>query len=123
VAAILLPVSVRAAHLESYMVHVYAATFFLNGAAGGGSWMGYTNYVLELAPDEIRPLFLGLASTLCSPVVVMPLIGGLLLSVVSYPALFGIAVACSTVGALYVYRLPLPHQLSEAGEGDSPPAA
>ncbi len=113
IAALLLPYLARAMHLDQQMLYLFSLTFLLNGAAAGGGWMGYTNYIFELAPEDIRPLFLGLASTLCSPVVIMPLIGGLLLRVISFQTLFLITAITSVIGLLFVYRLPRPHRLEE----------
>jgi MFS family permease len=122
IAAILVPSLVRAFHLERDMVYFYSLAFLLNGAASGGSWMAYTNYILELAPDDIRPLFLGLASTLCSPVVIMPLIGGILLRLISFQVLFAIVALGSIVGLACVYRLPPAHRLAEGADLEAIPA-
>ena len=88
--------------------------------------MGLTNYVFEIAPDEIRPLFLGLASTLSAPVILMPMIGGLLLSFIAYQTLFAISLAGAVIGIFYVYTLEHPHPPTPdaaAGPGSAPPHA
>jgi MFS family permease len=112
IAAAAIPPLVRALHAQGDMAYWYAATFFLNSAAASGGWMGVTNYVFELAPDDIRPLFLGLSATLSAPVILMPLIGGVLLSFISYQALFAIAAVGAAGGTLYVFRLEQPSQLT-----------
>ncbi len=109
-AAIVFPPLARGLGAVSALGHIYSLTFLLNGIAMAGGWMGVTNYVLEIAPDDIRPLFLGLSSTLAAPVVLMPLIGGWLLTLVSYETLFAIAVAGAVIGILYVYSLERPER-------------
>jgi len=119
--ALLLPHLVRALGVQSAMAYIYAVVFLLNGATWGGMWMGFTNYVLELAPDDVRPLFLGLNSTLAAPTILMPLLGGLLLGVISYEHLFALVVAAGVLAVIYTRRLPMPRPLprpTPAAESD-----
>jgi len=110
--ALLTPHLVRAAHMDAAMAPLYAIAFLLTGATWGGMWMGFTNYVLEIAPEEIRPLFLGLQATLSAPTVIMPLLGGWVLAVLPYEALFAIVAAGGLASLIYAYRLPEPRQIS-----------
>ena len=95
---------------ETSLVFLYSLVFLLNGATWGGMWMGFTNYVLEIAPVNIRPLFLGLQATLSSPTVFMPLLGGWLLTFLPFQGLFALVVLGGVVSAIYVYRLPEPRR-------------
>jgi len=88
--------------------YLYPMVFLLNGAIWGGAWMGFTNYVMEAASDEDRPLFLGLQATLSSVTVAMPVLGGWLLGLMPYEALFGIVAVAGLVAALYARCLPPP---------------
>ena len=117
-AALAMPPLARALQLERDMAYWYAATFLFNGIAGAGAWMGITNYVLELAPDDIRPLFLGLSATLSAPVVFMPLIGGILLSFISYEMLFALTALGAAGAAAYVFRLEQPTRLVSDAASD-----
>jgi MFS family permease len=90
------------------IAYLYSLVFLVNGASWGGMWIGFTNYVLEIAPAEIRPLFLGLQSTLAAPTVFMPLLGGWLLDLLSFHILFLLVVVAGLVSVIYVYRLPEP---------------
>ena len=119
---LLLPRFAPAANLD----YAYCGVFFLNGIAMSGGWMGVINYVFEIAPGDIRPLFLGLASTLSAPVILMPLIGGWLLSVITYQTLFAISLAGGVIGIFYVYTLERPHPPAPdaaAGPGPALPAS
>jgi MFS family permease len=88
--------------------YLYSLVFLVGGAAMNGMWTGFTTYTMEIAPDRVRPLFLGLQATLNAPNVLMPMLGGLLLGVMSYQALFVVVIAGVAGGALYVSRLPEP---------------
>lgn len=112
--ALLIPPVVRLLGLEEAMAPLYAIVFLLNGATWGGTWIGFTNYVLEIAPDDIRPLFLGLQATLASPAVVMPLVGGWLLGLMPFEALFCVAAAGGILALVYIYRLREPRHLALA---------
>lgn len=108
--ALALPPLAHAAGLTSALPYLYAVVFFLSGATGGGWWMGFTNYTMEISPEEKRPLFLGLQAFLSGPTVIWPTVGGVLLKVMPYQALFAIVMATSVISALYVRRLPEPRR-------------
>ena len=107
--ALLVPVLVRGPALQYF----FPLVFLLNGAIWGGMWLGFTNYILEIAPDDIRPLFLGLQATLSAPTIIVPMLGGWLLNIISYQALFVLAAGLGLIGVAYVRRLPEPRH--EAG--------
>jgi len=118
--ALVVPPLVRALGVESAMAYIYAVVFLLNGATWGGMWMGFTNYVLELAPDDVRPLFLGLNATLAAPTILMPVLGGALLGVMSYEVLFTLVVVAGVAAVIYSHRLPTPRALPPATPGADP---
>ena len=109
-AAIAIPPLVGTFGAAADLRYAYCAVFLLNGIAMSGGWMGITNYVFEIAPGDIRPLFLGLASTLSAPVVLMPLIGGWLLGFIAYQTLFAISLAGGVIGLCYIYTLERPRR-------------
>jgi len=88
--------------------YLYALVFLLSGCTAGGAAMGFTAYNMEIAPEERRPVFLGLQSTLCGPTILMPTLGGVLLKVIPYEALFGLVIATGVVGAIFVRSLREP---------------
>ncbi len=120
IAALGLPSLARAVGADAHVGYIYCATFLLNGVAMAGVWMGITNYVLEIAPDDIRPLFLGLSATLSAPAVLMPLVGGVLLRLISYETLFVIAAVGGVVAAAYAFTLERPHVAQHAHAGLAP---
>lgn len=113
-AALLAPHLAAIMGAEHALRYFYAVVFLLNGAVWGGMWIGFTNYVLEISPPDIRPLFLGLQATLSAPTVAMPLLGGWLLNFIRYEALFGLVAAAGIVSIIYVRRLPEPRREGQA---------
>ena len=71
--------------------YVYAAVFLLVGAVASGGMMGFSNYLLELAPAQERPLYVGLGNTLSAPGLLAPLLGGWLALLWSFPVVFVLA--------------------------------
>jgi MFS family permease len=86
----------------------FGLVFFLMAAAGNGSMMGYTNYLLAIAPEESRPLYLGVHNTLFAVTTALPLFGGLLVNLTSFQVLFGVAAVLSALGAAVPFRLSPP---------------
>ena len=123
IAAIAIPLLLPRFAPSADLDYAFCAVFFLNGVAMSGGWMGITNYVFEIAPGDIRPLFLGLAATLSAPVILMPVIGGLLLSFIAYQTLFAISLAGGVIGIFYIYTLERPHPPAPDAADDAAPDA
>jgi len=84
----------------------FGVVFFLLAAAGSGSFIGCTNYLLAIAPEEQRPLYIGVQNTLFAVTTFLPLLGGALLRFGSFELLFGLAAAFGVAGMITVLRLP-----------------
>jgi MFS family permease len=86
----------------SGVAFIYAA-FALAGVVQAALFPGYMGYVMELAPERSRPLYLGISNTIGSIGSFSPLVGGALLTWLTMPQLVPIALtiaAVATVGAL-----------------------
>jgi len=55
--------------------------------------IGYHNYLLDIAPAEDRPLYIGLANTLTGLTVLASAIGGLIVDLAGLAVLFWVAAA------------------------------
>jgi MFS family permease len=86
----------------------YLVLYVLLGLFDGSLVMGFLNYVLEIAPAGQRPNYMGLTNTLSGLLILMPLLGGWILEVGSYPLLFGLAAAGTLLSALMALRLSAP---------------
>ncbi len=71
---------------------------------------GFLNWVVEYAPEGYRPIYSGLANTLGLVALGAPLIGGVIVQVFSYDALFTIAGALGILAIVLILRLPDPRQ-------------
>jgi hypothetical protein len=70
------------------------------------AWMlGFTNYMLEIAPPNIRPAFVGLGNTLMGLMAFVPAVGGWLLQTTSYTVLFATATVLTLAGFVLTFTL------------------
>jgi MFS family permease len=78
--------------LAAPSVWFYYAAFAALGAANAGNVLATVAIVMEFAPPERRPVYIGLAGTLRAPVAgLAPLLGGWLAGAFGYQALFAVA--------------------------------
>ncbi|MGQ9707116.1 MAG: MFS transporter [bacterium] len=75
--------------------------FFLFGIMMGGSWMGYTNYVMEISPPKRIPIYLGFTNTFIGLTMLLSPIGGLIADLTNLQTLFII----SFIGGLIMLYL------------------
>jgi MFS family permease len=102
----------------------YGAVFLVLGAQGSASMNGFISWVMEYAPVAQRPMYIGFANALSGTSLVMPIIGGLLLTWAGYPLLFAAAAAAALAGLLLTLRIAEPrHRAAAAPAGNAPPPA
>ncbi len=80
--------------------------FFLAGGVLSGRRVGFQTALLELAPAERRATYAGLNSLLVLPVAFLPLVAGVLLKWLSYPALFTLTALVILGGGVLARHLP-----------------
>lgn len=62
---------------SAVIMWVIAPVFVLIKAAGVGGFIGFSNYVMDIAPDRRRPLYLGLQTSLQGVlIIIVPTLGG-----------------------------------------------
>src|SRR6185503_18201816 len=75
--------------------------FVLLGLAIAGDEVSKFNIVLEFAPPEEQPTYIGLTNTLLTPVTTLaPLIGGWLAALAGFQGLFLVATVVASLGGL-----------------------
>ncbi len=84
---------------------MFIVTFFLLGAYMHGSFIGYTNYMLKIAPEEKRPTFVSIRGTFNALSYFLPTLGGFIVDKVSYHSLFIFTAFASVAGLLYAIKL------------------
>lgn len=82
------------------------AIYALMGVVGVSAMLGYTNAMLELAPEAQRPVYMALGHTLIGLSALFPLVGGLILRWTSFPVLFGLACVAPLAGFALSLRVP-----------------
>lgn len=99
----------------------YLLAFALLGFVTGGSWWSYTSYILDIASEKQRPLYLAATGVLQSLNALSAALVGVLLGVFVAEGVFGVAVLISIAGAVLAWTLPRlkphsqPHDKPEAG--------
>ncbi|HIC88890.1 MAG TPA: MFS transporter [Anaerolineae bacterium] len=88
------------AEARRWLVPFFALVFVTLGVVDSSGMLGYYNYVLEIAPEKLRPVYIGLANTLGGILVIAPVVGGWILEHISYTALFSVTAIGVGVGFL-----------------------
>lgn len=111
-AAVVAPLFALAAHLagSGWLVQAYPFVYVMLGVVGSAWMMGFFNYLLEIAPEGMRPAYVGLGNTIMGVLTFAPMAGGWLLKVTSYAVLFGVTAAVTAAGFLLTLRLKPPQR-------------
>jgi MFS family permease len=70
----------------------FAVLFFAVGAMMNGVTIGYLGYLMEISPDDRRPVYSAYFNAMASPAALLPLLGAALVSVISIEAVFVAAI-------------------------------
>lgn len=88
---------------------VTLAAFLSLGIVVGG-WLGFINYLMEITPQEKRPIYVSLSNLFASPVGLLPILTGAFLNLINVVWIF-IAVAAIEIAAFTLaFRLPEPRE-------------
>ncbi|RLC95576.1 MAG: hypothetical protein DRI77_09855 [Chloroflexi bacterium] len=111
-AAMLAPLFALAAHLagSGWLVQAYPFVYVMLGVVGSAWMMGFFNYLLEAAPEGMRPAYVGLSNTIMGIPTLAPIVGGWLLGATSYTVLFGVTAVIVAVGFLFTLSLKPPRR-------------
>jgi len=83
----------------------YSLVFFIVGVIKSGRRIGFDPYLLDIAPDEDRTIYLGIRGTMSFLTVILPLLGGILIDFIGYIITF-IIVSIVMMVAYYLSELP-----------------
>jgi len=81
--------------------------FFLLGASIQGLWLGFPNALLDISPDERRPTYVGFMNTMITPILFLPIVGGLLIDYISFNILFIVSILASIVAFMFAMKLKI----------------
>ncbi len=93
---------------KPWLVWAYPFVFMTLGVVSSAAWLGFFNYLLEIAPDSTRPEYVGLSNTILGVLTLAPVLGGWLLETTSYTALFAVTVTTVLAGCLLTLTLKPP---------------
>lgn len=85
---------------------LYFALYFCLGASFGGTWIGYTNYILDIATAESRATLVGLFNTISAPLTLLTMAGGWFLQITNYTWLFSLEAAVVFAAVFAAWKLP-----------------
>jgi len=75
----------------------YVSIFFFLGATIAGLDLGYMNYLLQFAPEERRPIYVGFFNTVVGPTLFLSAVGGVIIQVFSFGFLYLLLLLISVV--------------------------
>ena len=104
-AHILVLLAAAVAGLGTGSLPLYFLAFLFMGFAGGASWWSFTAFMLDLASEERRPIYLAACGILASVTVLSPLIAGALFEALLPEVVFGGAGVLAVVGTVLVWKL------------------
>ena len=106
-AAVIGPLFALAAHLAGggWLVQAYPFVYVALGVVNSAWMLGFFNYLLEIAPEGMRPAYIGLGNTIMGVLTLVPMAGGWLLEVTSYTTLFSVTAAIMAIGFLFTLGL------------------
>ncbi len=79
--------------------------FFLVGGHTSGTGMGFTNYLLEIAPEQTRAAYIAIAGTVGGLSFLWPVLGGVVADAWGFRATFAVAAGVVSLGLLFAARL------------------
>ncbi|MFO7945651.1 MAG: MFS transporter [Armatimonadota bacterium] len=92
----------------SYRVVALGLCFTGGGAFTSIASTGYTNYMLDIAPQRMRPSYLAFERVFIAPVGFVPICFGWLVDAVSYQLVFGIGAALAATALFFAIKIDEP---------------
>jgi len=105
VCSVLPPVIALTNSLFPLPLVLYALAFFFLGATNSGVFIGFFNYLLEIAPEEKRPLYVGFIHTIIFPTYFLSTLGGMIIQLTDFRILFTLTLFLALVSVYLSCRL------------------
>jgi MFS family permease len=121
---LLLPVLHRGSDVNREMgaFIMVAITFLMNGFVRAGRFIANHTYLLEVAPRERRPLYVGFMNTMTFPFMLSPILGGAIVGLFGYRTLFVIGLLSAVANWVVSARLVEPRRTVHVTDQDLIPA-
>jgi MFS family permease len=100
----------------TWLPYLAIPLFLLDGMLFPAGIMAGSNFLMELAPDTERSIYLGLTNTLSGIVTLLSVLGGLLVDLLGFGGLFSVSAVLCGVGFALTTRLPEPRESQRMSE-------
>ncbi|MCJ7736279.1 MAG: MFS transporter, partial [Anaerolineae bacterium] len=90
---------------QGWLRYAYPLVYLVLGAGSSAYMIGFSNYLLAIAPGDARPAYVGLSNTILGLMALLPTLGGWILENTSYVFLFILAASLGFAGFLMALRL------------------
>lgn len=105
IALVLAPLAHVAGLPRSAWPWLFAPVFVLTGSATSAIGIAGTSLTLNLAPDEQRDIYMGLANTVLGAATLLTALGGLVADLAGYEGVFALSAVCSGIGLVVAARM------------------
>jgi MFS family permease len=99
--------------MTAWAPYAFTVVFVLLNIFQMGLMMGYHNYLLDIAPAEDRPLYIGFANTVTGLTMLVSSVGGLIVDLAGLAVIFWVAAAFYAGALLLAGRLREPREIVE----------
>jgi len=104
--------------LREFTSGLFALVFIVSGGSKAGAMMGNMNFLLEIAPADDRPLYIGLTNTILGIALLASSVGGLIVDLVGFTVLFSLALAFYALALFLTLKLQEPRYEIQAALSD-----
>ena len=87
---------------------IMASTYLINGFARSGRFISNMTYLLEFAPEDRRPLYVGFMNSLTFPFMLSPALGGVIVHLFSFETLFTLSMVFAGINIILSAKLVEP---------------
>ena len=91
---------------------LFALVFVLSGGYKSSAMIGTMNFLLEIAPADNRPLYIGFTNTTMGIALLASSVGGLIVDITGFTVLFSLALAFYAVAFFLTLRLQEPRLIT-----------
>jgi len=103
--------------LKELVPGLFALVFVLAGASKAARMIGNMNFLLETAPADNRPLYVGFTNTVMGIALLTSSVGGLIVDLVGFTVLFSLALAFYALAFLMTWGLQEPRLITAKTQG------
>jgi len=91
--------------LTSSSLYMYMLMFFIVGAAADGFRLSSTNLIINISPEDKRPVYTAIQANIISIGIFFPVLGGIVLSLTSYDFLYMLTIFSLIIAYIFSNKL------------------